>query len=132
MMLTEFNAMIFTPRYFSFLRELDAETLLRARRSSPFKEQWDREWEAIQPADPLICRFPLDELSMIYRTVEKAFMASFSHLRAGEISKPHSEEIAELIESDMELIGKSIALGREGSWTLTVLLEAYKNNSLPH
>ncbi|MGL5681068.1 MAG: hypothetical protein ACRDC2_16025 [Plesiomonas shigelloides] len=107
-----------TPRFFDFLKSINADDALDLRDSEPFDSLWMDCFNKITKEE-----ISQDNIFIINQLREKSFKLSF-HIC-------HNAEISSRISDDIELIAKTMVSKSNDDWAITVLWENYRNGKFP-
>lgn len=116
--LIEIDNFLSTPSFFDFLKSLNADSALNLRDKPDFDNCWMKEFNSLANEN-----IQNDDIEFIDSLREKAFKNSFRVINNSEISSR--------ISDDLELISKSLVVGKENCWSVTYLWSSYKNGIFP-
>lgn len=118
--LLEMHALLSQPDFFAFLRGLDSDEALDSRDQAPFDGAWTDDFAAIEAKKGELSR---EDVGFLDAMREVAFK--------GALRASNDAEIAARISDDIDLVGKSLLLHREDSWSVRVLWQSYRNREFP-
>lgn len=113
--LIEIEKYLSTPVFFDYLKSIDSDAVLNSRDEAEFDNKWMGEFNSLKGE----C-FNNDDIKSIDYLREEAFKISFRVINNAELSSS--------ISDDIEIISKSLILGKSDSWAVTCLWSTYINS----